>query len=177
MAAHNMYSPTSAEPTEALLHPYDAPDASSVEIDAHLIGSLFSPFPTTDLDDAESAVHDCVVPLSAELGDDGWGNVSDAEVISRIYSPTNPAAIDVFLEYHYRTRYSSVEFHCNIFYRMHVSIIDPKLNIATPSGPGAPSTNAFNSETSALAGKISVREMLRLFLASVGIASYAADDD
>jgi hypothetical protein len=30
----------------------------------------------TDLGDAEPSVHDCIVPLSVELGDDGWGNVS-----------------------------------------------------------------------------------------------------
>ncbi len=29
----------------------------------------------TDLD-AEPSVHDCIVPLSVELGDDGWGNVN-----------------------------------------------------------------------------------------------------
>lgn len=28
-----------------------------------------------DLGDAAPAVHDCIVPLSADLADDGWGNV------------------------------------------------------------------------------------------------------
>ncbi|KAJ6599767.1 hypothetical protein DFH09DRAFT_1128759 [Mycena vulgaris] len=172
----------------------------------------------TDLDDAEPALHDCIVPLSADLGDDGWGNVSNADVLSRIYSPTNPAAVDVYLEYHYRTRYSSVEFHCNVFYRVHASITDANLNITMPSGPRKMNGfrpllqmgladmppgkrwraidertfdiseaqartmhrvlfgEASDSEPSALAGKISVREMLRLLLASVGIAFYAASD-
>ncbi|KAF7351866.1 hypothetical protein MVEN_01148100 [Mycena venus] len=88
-----------------------------------------------DLGDAAPSVHDCIVPLSVDLADDGWGNVSSAEVLSRIYSLTNPAAIDVFLEYHYRTRYSSVEFYCNIYYRAHPSITDPELVLSTPQGP------------------------------------------
>ncbi|KAJ7761175.1 hypothetical protein DFH07DRAFT_771505 [Mycena maculata] len=87
-----------------------------------------------DLGDAAPAVHDCIVPLSVNLVDDGWGNVSSAEILSRIYSPTNPAAIDISLEYHYRTRYSSVEFYCNIYYRAHPSITDPKLVLSTPQG-------------------------------------------
>jgi hypothetical protein len=79
-----------------------------------------------ELGDGEPSVHDCIVPLSADLADDGWGNVrplyrffprsepkppqvASAELISRIYSPTNPAAVGVYLEYHYRTRYQSVE--------------------------------------------------------------------
>ncbi|KAJ7748413.1 hypothetical protein B0H16DRAFT_1553337 [Mycena metata] len=88
-----------------------------------------------DLGDAAPAVHDCIFPLSADLADDGWGNVSSAEILSRIYSPTTPAAIDVSLEYHYRTRYSSVEFYCNIYYRTYPSITDPKLVLSTPQGP------------------------------------------
>ncbi|KAJ7760850.1 hypothetical protein DFH07DRAFT_815999 [Mycena maculata] len=88
-----------------------------------------------DVGDAVASVHDCVVPLSANLADDGWGNVSSAEILSRIYSPSSPAAVDVYLEYHYRTRYESVEFYCNVYYRIHASITDTKLDLSTPRGP------------------------------------------
>ncbi|KAJ6506565.1 hypothetical protein C8R45DRAFT_1090257 [Mycena sanguinolenta] len=57
-----------------------------------------------ELGDAEH--HDCIVPRSAELADDGWGNVTSTELLSRIYSLTNPAAVDV---------YQSVEFFCNVY--------------------------------------------------------------
>ncbi|KAJ7670718.1 hypothetical protein DFH06DRAFT_1125013 [Mycena polygramma] len=73
-----------------------------------------------DLDGAESCIHDCV---------------ASAEILSRIYSPTNPAAVDVYLEYHYRTRYESVEFMCNVFYRAHPLIKDRKLDLSTPRTP------------------------------------------
>jgi hypothetical protein len=144
--------------------------------------------------------------------------VASAEVLSRIYSPTNPAAVDVYLEYHYRTRYSSVEFFCNIYYRVQSSITDSKLKFSTPQGsrkmngfhpllqmgladmpPGrrwrAIEERTFgisasqarvlhrvlfgessSSEPTALAEKVSMREMLRLMLASVGISFYAASD-
>ncbi|KAJ7102713.1 hypothetical protein C8R44DRAFT_746698 [Mycena epipterygia] len=61
--------------------------------------------------------------------------VSSTEILSQIYSPTNPTAIKISLEYHYRTRYSSVEFYCNIYYRAHPSITDSKLVLSTPQGP------------------------------------------
>ncbi|GLB40053.1 hypothetical protein LshimejAT787_0705630 [Lyophyllum shimeji] len=76
----------------------------------------------TDLGEMEAVVHDCVIPLSPDFSDDGWGNISGAEVLTRIYSPTLPSAVDIYLEYHYRTRYSSVEFFCNIYYRAHPKI-------------------------------------------------------
>ncbi|KAJ7677187.1 hypothetical protein B0H17DRAFT_1207236 [Mycena rosella] len=140
----------------------------------------------TDLDDAEDAVHDCIVPLSPELIDDGWGNVSGADVLSRIYSPTNPAAVDVYLEYHYRTRYSSVEFHYNVYYRVHASIANAQLSLTTPRGPRK--MNGFRpfmqmGLADVPAGKRwraieerTVRETLRLVLASVGISFSAASD-
>ncbi|KAJ7155034.1 hypothetical protein C8R46DRAFT_1116869 [Mycena filopes] len=191
---------------------------------------------STDLDDELDSIHDCIVPLSVGLQDDGWGNVSSAEVFSRIYSPTNPAAVDVYLEYHYRTRYESVEFYCNIYYRVDATVADAEVNFTTPDGPrrmhgfhsllemgladmppgrrwraidertfhiskskaqtlhsmlfgdmsdvnsdeDATSDSEHNSESqpTALADKISVREMLRLLLASVGISfSVASDPD
>ncbi|KAJ7100857.1 hypothetical protein B0H15DRAFT_944146 [Mycena belliarum] len=98
--------------------------------------ALEDAFADTDLDDeAEAVLHDCVVPLLADLADDGWGNVADAEVLSRIYSPTNPAAVDVYLAYHYRTRYASVEFSCNVYYRVHAAIRGAALAVARPRGP------------------------------------------
>ncbi|KAJ7148095.1 hypothetical protein C8R43DRAFT_1069157 [Mycena crocata] len=172
----------------------------------------------TNLDeDAEAAVHDCIVPLLADLSDDGWGNVSNAEVLSRIYSPTKPAAVDVYLEYHYRTRYSSVEFHCNMYYRTHAAITDAKLDLTQPRGSGKmngfrtffemgladvpprrrwraiderdfgvlePQARALHrilfgepAGAESLAEQVSVRETLRLLLASVGIGFYAAEND
>jgi hypothetical protein len=124
----------------------------------------------------------------------------------------------VYLEYHYRTRYSSVEFFCNVYYRLQSSIMDSKLKLSTPQGPRK--MNGFHpllqmgladmppgrrwraieertfdisasqvrvlhcmlfgesssSESTALAEKISMREMLRLMLASVGISFYASSD-
>ncbi|KAJ7034623.1 hypothetical protein C8F04DRAFT_1101599 [Mycena alexandri] len=139
------------------------------------------------------------------------------DVFSRMYSPTKPTAVDVYMEYHYRTRYSSVEFYCNVYYRPE-SIKRTKLNLSTPQGPNkmngfylvfemgladippgrrwrAIDERTFNiskaqahtlhsilfgdtsgSEPGGLADKISVREMLRLLLASVGISFYTASD-
>ncbi|KAF7324370.1 hypothetical protein MVEN_02646600 [Mycena venus] len=121
----------------------------------------------------------------------GWGNVASAELLSRIYSPTNPAAVDVYLEYHYRTRYHSVEFFCNVYYCAQPSITETKLTLSTPRGPSAQArslhrmlfgeASASGSESDSttglgLAEKISVREMIELFLASVGISFYTAFD-
>ncbi|KAJ7262070.1 hypothetical protein C8J57DRAFT_1719637 [Mycena rebaudengoi] len=91
----------------------------------------------TELEDHDNLdkMHDCILPLSAELHDDGWGNVASAEILSRIYSPTAPAAVDVYLEYHYRTRYESVEFYCNVYYRVHPTIADAKLTLGAPRAP------------------------------------------
>ncbi|KAJ7246777.1 hypothetical protein B0H12DRAFT_1125738 [Mycena haematopus] len=178
-----------------------------------------------ELGDQEPSVHDCIVPLSADLQDDGWGNVSSAEILSRIYSPTNPAAVDVYLEYHYRTRYESVEFFCNVYYRAQPTITEAKLTLSTPDGPrkmkgfrplfemgladippgrrwraidertfhlsqgqarslhrmlfGEASASGSESDPTtglSLAEKISVREMIELLLASVGIPFYTAVD-
>ncbi|KAF8173027.1 hypothetical protein K438DRAFT_1981217 [Mycena galopus ATCC 62051] len=175
------------------------------------------------LGDGEPSVHDCVVPLLADLVDDGWGNVASAELLSRVYSPTNTAAVDVYLEYHYRTHYQSVEFFCNVYYRAQPSITEKKLTLSTPRGPskmngfrpllqmgladmppgrrwraieertfdlsqvqarslhrvlfGEASASASGSESDpskglGLAKTISVREMIELLLASVGISFY-----
>ncbi|KAJ7811881.1 hypothetical protein B0H14DRAFT_3479296 [Mycena olivaceomarginata] len=176
------------------------------------------------LGDGEPAVHDCIVPLSADLPKPP--QVASAELLSRIYSPTNPAAVDVYLEYHYRTRYQSVEFFCNVYYRAHPSITETKLTLSTPSGPrkmngfrpllemgladvppgrrwrpieertfdlsqaqaralhrtlfGETLASGSASDSTVaglgLAEKISVREMIELLLASVGISFYTAFD-
>ncbi|KAF7358601.1 hypothetical protein MSAN_01198700 [Mycena sanguinolenta] len=173
-----------------------------------------------ELDEAQPSLHDCIVPLLADLADDGWGNL-----LSRIYSPTNPAAVDVYLEYHYRTRYQSVEFFCNVYYRPQPSITETKLTLSTPRSPtklngfrpllqmgladmppgkrwraieertfdlseaqarslhrilfGEASASGSESDSTTgldLAEEISVREMIELLLASVGIAFYTAFD-
>ncbi|KAJ6614237.1 hypothetical protein B0H10DRAFT_2436103 [Mycena sp. CBHHK59/15] len=170
----------------------------------------------TDLDDAESkTIHDGIFLLSEDVEDDGDMNIRSAEVLSRIYSPTNPAAVDVYIEYHHRTRYSSVEFFCNMYFRVHNPVAGAQLDLSTPEGrrkmhrfrpllqmgladmPPGPRWRAVNERTfsisasqartlhrvlfgkaskKGLANKISVREMLRLLLASVGIALYVATD-
>lgn len=38
--------------------------------------------------------------------------------MTRIYSPTNSAAIDVQFEYYHRTRWESVEFNCEVSYKI-----------------------------------------------------------
>ncbi|KAF7368237.1 hypothetical protein MVEN_00143800 [Mycena venus] len=178
-----------------------------------------------ELGGEQPSVHDCIVPLSADLADDGWGNVASAELLSRVYSPTNPAAVDVYLEYHYRTRYHSVEFFCNVYYCAQPSITETKLTLSTPRGPskmngfrpllqmgladmppgrrwraieertfdlsqaqarslhrmlfGEASASGSESDSTTglgLAEKISVREMIELLLASVGISFYTAFD-
>ncbi|KAF8062503.1 hypothetical protein FPV67DRAFT_1672965 [Lyophyllum atratum] len=75
---------------------------------------------STDLrTEMEDVLHDCVIPLSPEVSDDGDCNIRTAEILTRIYSPTCPSAVDVYLDYHHRSLDSSVEFHCNIYYREH----------------------------------------------------------
>ncbi|KAG6915023.1 hypothetical protein DXG01_013881 [Tephrocybe rancida] len=69
-------------------------------------------------------IHDCVIPLSVDIQDDGDCNVREAHVLSRVYSPCNSAAVDLYLDYWYRTRYDSVEFWCNMYYRAHTNISD-----------------------------------------------------
>lgn len=140
--------------------------------------------------------------------------IRNAGILSRIYSPTNPAAVDVYIEYHYRTRYSSVEFFCNLYYRVHNPVAGPELDLSTPEGrrkmhrfrplvqmgladmPPGRRWHAVNERTfgisasqartlhrvlfgtatkKGLAGKISVRETLRLLFASVGITLHVAE--
>ncbi|KAJ7636668.1 hypothetical protein FB45DRAFT_1001677 [Roridomyces roridus] len=86
-------------------------------------------------DEAADVVYDCVVPLSVEVEDSGWGNVQSASILTRIYSPTRPAAVDVYLDYHHRTRYSSVEFFCNVYYRIQRTVSTTKLDAREPRGP------------------------------------------
>ncbi|KAJ7677193.1 hypothetical protein B0H17DRAFT_1207241 [Mycena rosella] len=129
--------------------------------------------------------------------------IGSAEVLSRIYYPTNPAAVDVYMEYHHRTRYSSVEFFYNMYYRVQNPVADVDLDLHwtrghTSRAPLArdqrshvqPNNRTFNLSASqvrslhrvlfgkasrkGLANKVSVREMLRLLFASVGIAVYVA---
>ncbi|KAJ7191963.1 hypothetical protein GGX14DRAFT_480800 [Mycena pura] len=197
---------------EDQLREYEGEDRpAAYEKIEHALGRVLA-----ELGDAEPSVHDCIVPLSIDLADDGWGNVASAEVLSRIYSPTNPAAVDVYLEYHYRTRYTSVEFFCNVYYRAQPTITDSELTLKTPHGPRK--MNGFRSlfqmgladvppgrrwraieertfdlsqsqasalhrtlfgaasgpERAGLAQSISVREMIELLLASVGISFYTA---
>lgn len=103
----------------------------------------------------------------------------------------------MFLTYHHRTRYSSVEFHCEVYYRVHDVLTGSELDVREPEGPrkmygfrpllniglGA-NKRTFNISASqartlhrvlfgnnlGLANKVGVREMMRLLLASVGIA-------
>lgn len=60
----------------------------------------------------------------------------DAQIYTRIYSTTKPAAVDVYWQYHYhnRSREEEVSFHCVLLWRAHdpittTSIIAPKITI------------------------------------------------
>ncbi|KAK0459474.1 uncharacterized protein EV420DRAFT_1641683 [Desarmillaria tabescens] len=109
----------------------------------HIDKGVCAALAVTDLEeDEQSVLHDTVVPLSVDGSDDGWGNVSQFDVLSRIYSPTRPKSVDVYLEYYYRTRYSSVEFFCNVWYRASTKMT-PDLKTNIPRGPRA--MNGFRS--------------------------------
>lgn len=86
----------------------------------------------------------CVFMDIFQVRADGWLilQVSRFDVLSRIYSPTRPKSVDVYLEYHYRTRYSSVEFFCNVWYRANTKMT-PDLKTNIPRGPRA--MNGFKS--------------------------------
>ncbi|KAJ7636681.1 hypothetical protein FB45DRAFT_742873, partial [Roridomyces roridus] len=85
--------------------------------------------------DAAQAIRDCIVPIGPDVVDDGGCAVREATIFTRIYSPTNPAAIDVYLDYWYRARWTYVEFFCTVFYRLHRVICTDKLDSFTPQGP------------------------------------------
>ncbi|PBK77886.1 hypothetical protein ARMSODRAFT_946724 [Armillaria solidipes] len=109
----------------------------------HIDEGVCAALGATDLEeDEQSVLHDAVVPLIVDGSDDGWGNVSRFDVLSRIYSPTRPKSVDVYLEYHYRTRYSSVEFFCNVWYRANTKMT-PDLKTNIPRGPRT--MNGFKS--------------------------------
>lgn len=155
-------------------------------------------------------------PRNSRLLNSGNRQVRTAEVLSRIYSPTNPTAIDVYLTYHHRTRYESVEYSCSIYYRTHRPVTSEQLDLSTPEGrrkmhgfrpllqmglvdtaPGhrwrvveeqkfdvsAAQARTLHrllfgkatKKTPGLADKVGVRDMLRLLLASVGIAFHVAE--
>ncbi|KAF8062499.1 hypothetical protein FPV67DRAFT_1508787 [Lyophyllum atratum] len=77
----------------------------------------------TDLGKMEDVMHDCIIPLSLEVYHDESYTDVDAEVLTRIYSPTCPSAVDIYLEYYHQYDLSeqdpSVEFCCDVYYREH----------------------------------------------------------
>lgn len=74
------------------------------------------------------AIADCVVPRSIDMSDNGDGEPRTATIFTRIYSPTRPAAVDVWFHYHHRTRWESVEFTCSLLFR----VTDPLTEAALP---------------------------------------------
>ncbi|KAJ7636682.1 hypothetical protein FB45DRAFT_1024780 [Roridomyces roridus] len=84
---------------------------------------------------ASQAMRECIITFNPQFVDDGGYAVDEATTLSRVYSPTNPAAIDVHLDYWYRGRWSSVEFFCTVSYRLHRVIATDKLDIRSPRGP------------------------------------------
>ncbi|KAG6837580.1 hypothetical protein H0H93_006994 [Arthromyces matolae] len=52
-------------------------------------------------------------------------DIRGAEIFSRIYSPYRTGAVDVYLDYWYRTRYESVEFFCTVWYRPYSTVSQP----------------------------------------------------
>ncbi|GJE96588.1 hypothetical protein PsYK624_127870 [Phanerochaete sordida] len=83
-----------------------------------------------DLDETEQfAIADCVVPLKIEVEDDGDSpEPRSATVFTRIYSPTRPAAVDVWLSYNHRSRYDYVEFTSSVLFR----VVNPLTDGALP---------------------------------------------
>ncbi|KAJ7636659.1 hypothetical protein FB45DRAFT_864679 [Roridomyces roridus] len=79
------------------------------------------------------AMRECVVPLWPDVVGDG-GIVREARILSRIYSPTNPAAIDVHLNYWTRTRWTYCEFWYTVYYRLHPVISTERVDTSTPQG-------------------------------------------
>ncbi|KAF7348722.1 hypothetical protein MVEN_01391100 [Mycena venus] len=148
-------------------------------------------------DQKEKVLQDGIYILSQDVIVGGDMTVRSAEVLSRIYSPNNPSAVDVYLSYYDRTRDSSVEFHCDIYYLMHDTFTGMEFIVREPEGPGKmhgfqpllhidllPQKHEFNitkSQTQALFMVLFANEsirrcmippdaMMRLMLASVGIA-------
>ncbi|KAJ7670732.1 hypothetical protein DFH06DRAFT_1125025 [Mycena polygramma] len=150
-------------------------------------------------EEEEDAIRTGTYIVSQNVVEDGDTSIRSADVLSRIYSPTNPAAVDVYIEYHHRTRYSSVEFICNIYYRAHNPLSGVELDTREPEGTRkmhgfrplllmAGKKRTFNisaaqvrtlhrvlfgkasAKNPTLANKIGARDMLRLLLASVGIS-------
>ncbi|KAJ7443182.1 hypothetical protein B0H11DRAFT_469184 [Mycena galericulata] len=90
---------------------------------------------STKLEDAVyDVIRDAIFVLYHRVQDDGDLNVRSASVLSRIFSPTNPTAIDVYLDYHHRTRTSSVEYSCSIYFRVHDPVSGTRLARSTPDG-------------------------------------------
>ncbi|KZT07661.1 uncharacterized protein LAESUDRAFT_742775 [Laetiporus sulphureus 93-53] len=84
---------------------------------------------TTGLSPTEqSAVADGVVPLYVNLEDDMDMCVlhGDAEILTRIYSPSTPAAIDMHLSYHRASSMFRTEYDFNVIYRIHSELSRPK---------------------------------------------------
>ncbi|THH31713.1 hypothetical protein EUX98_g2487 [Antrodiella citrinella] len=92
----------------------------------------------TDLDlttEQQQAIGDGLVPFRFEVLDN-WGDVVEADVMTRIYSPTKPSAVDVYFAYHRVTHYESAEFDCRLMYRIHDPI--PSTDLAMPHPDIAP---------------------------------------
>ncbi|KAJ6529328.1 hypothetical protein B0H19DRAFT_1274363 [Mycena capillaripes] len=120
-----------------------------------------------ELGDAKPSVHDCVVPLSLDLAGDGWGNVASAEILFCIYSPTNPAAVDLYLEHQYRTRYSSMGL-VDMPPRRRWRAIDKRtFDLPQSQARSTACYLASGSQPAGLRKKVGVREMIELLLASV----------
>ncbi|GJE96589.1 hypothetical protein PsYK624_127880 [Phanerochaete sordida] len=77
------------------------------------------------------AIADCVYPRSLDIVDSGDLEPRTATILTRIYSPTRPAAVDVWFHYHHRTRWESVEFTCSLLFR----VVNPLTEAALPPIP------------------------------------------
>ncbi|KAH8100025.1 hypothetical protein BXZ70DRAFT_200352 [Cristinia sonorae] len=86
-------------------------------------------------EEQQHVIVDGLVPFRFET-EDGWGDVIDADVMTRIYSPTKPSSVDVYWAYHHRTRWESVEFDCRLMYRVHDPV--PSSDLGLPRGGTAP---------------------------------------
>ncbi|KAJ7148071.1 hypothetical protein C8R43DRAFT_1129224 [Mycena crocata] len=172
----------------------------------------------TSLDDSErKVVRDGIFLLRDGVERDEDNHVPSADVMSRIYSPTTPTAVDVYMDYWHKARQYGVEFTWNVYYRVHNPVERPDIDVSDrpdeteemfgfrpvaemdledvpkdrhwrviTKGKFIPISEArmihsvlFGVPTEAspgLAAKVSMREMLWLLFASVGIALHVASD-
>ncbi|KIJ61999.1 hypothetical protein HYDPIDRAFT_169377 [Hydnomerulius pinastri MD-312] len=128
-ALFNLIDPPSSRHWNAYIEHRQKADAITDELMESFTGQDMDPFldtvtasienalDTSDLDDLEQ-VTDGVVILSYSAPDNGWGELNDADVLTRIHSPHLPKSVDVHFTYYHRMRMSSVDWNYTIGFRV-----------------------------------------------------------